>query len=96
MYAHDTSIYNTIIKHHENESYIILQKSWAKKWVVNFNLQKTEPKLLTRKHEENFVNTILYFQTEKIQDVTNRKPHSLQMQLGKHTFQTLLAKQQKG
>ena len=79
LYADDTSIYNTIIKHHENESYIILQNdlnmvnSWAEKWMVNFNPQKTEPMFITRKHDENIVKSNLYFQTEKIQDVTNHK-----------------------
>ena len=79
LYADDTSIYDTIIKHHENESYIILQNdlnivnSWAEKWMVNFNPQKTEAMFITRKHDENIVKSNLYFQTEKIQDVTNHK-----------------------
>ena len=79
LYADDTSIYNTIIKHHENESHIILQNdlnmvnSWAEKWMVNYNPRKTEDMFITRKHDENIVNSNLYFQTEKIQDVTNHK-----------------------
>ena len=47
--------------------------SWAKKWMVNFNPQKTEAMFITRKHDENIVKSNLYFQTEKIQDVTNHK-----------------------
>ena len=47
--------------------------SWAEKWMVNFNPQKTEAMFITRKHDENIVKSNLYFQTEKIQDVTNHK-----------------------
>ena len=31
--------------------------SWAEKWMVNFNPQKTEAMLITRKHDENIVKS---------------------------------------
>ena len=52
-------------------SYIILQNdlnmvnSWAEKWMVNFNPQKTEAMFITRKHDENMSNPIYTFKLKK-------------------------------
>ena len=76
LFADDTTVYviiediNTAAENLNSD----LNKvhTWSKKWLVNFNPQKTETLLITRKQEQN-IHPALYFNNIPIKEVTSHK-----------------------
>ena len=76
LFADDTTVYfiiediNTAAENLNSD----LNKvhTWSKKWLVNFNPQKTETLLITRKQEQN-IHPALYFNNIPIKELTSHK-----------------------
>ena len=76
LFADDTSVY--IIIENPNTAALNLNSdlnkvhAWSKKWLVNFNPQKTETLLISRKPDNN-IHPPLYFDNTQVKEVTNHK-----------------------
>ena len=76
LFADDTSVY--IIIENPNTAALNLNSdlnkvhAWSKKWLVNFNPQKTETLLISRKTDNN-IHPPLYFDNTQVKEVTNHK-----------------------
>ena len=76
LFADDTTVYviieniNTAAENLNSDLNKI--HTWSKKWLINFNPQKTETLLISRKQEQ-IIHPTLYFDNIRIKEVTSHK-----------------------
>ena len=76
LFADDTSIYivieDTNVAAENLNTDLNRVHVWSKKWLVNFNPQKTETLLISRK-QQNIIHPTLYFNNTPIKEVSHHK-----------------------